>query len=251
MSPLSLSFSSLPARLAVNNGKREWASRYTEESFRLVGPKETPTDTQSRHLDVMAGGIFSVDIRKEDMLRFTNASEAEDDDGLVYAQFVVELAAAAGALQCYVTYNEYLLRNDPNRSPYTAAPLIDTDALLACIHANEITGVVGQRFHLPFDFSPQEKPFLTLEPLPEESTSDEKGRGLEDLVLASENAHVESRAYVLTFGDATEEDIMRFLFVPKSNSSGGGNGLGLVAGRQDYRMLNNNKKRKTPPSASS
>ena len=238
---------SLAQGISAIDGKN--GDRYTEESFRLVGPKETPADTQSRHLDVMAGGIFSVDIRKEDMLRFTNASEAEDDDGLVYAQFIVELAAAAGALQCYVTYNEYLLRNDPNRSPYTAAPLIDTDALLACIHANEISGVVGQRFHLPFDFSPQEKPFLTLEPLPEESTSDEKGRGLEDLVLASENAHVESRAYVLTFGDATEEDIMRFLFVPKSNSSGGGNGLGLVAGRQDYRMLN--KKRKTPPSASS
>ncbi len=213
-------------------------SRYNEESYRLVGPKETPADQQSRHLNVMEGGVFAIDIRKEDLLRFTNASEAEEEDGLLYAQFVVELAGAAGALQCYVTYNEYLLRNDPNRSPYTGVPLIDTEALLSCIHSNEMSGVVGQRFHLPFDFSPQEKPYLTLEPLPEESLGDEeRTRGLEDFVLASENTRVETRAYILSLGDATEEDIMRFLFVPKSGASGG---QGL-AGRQDYRML---KKRK-------
>ena len=203
------------------------------EDYRLVGPKETAADPQSRHLNVMEGGVFAVDIRKEDLIRFTNASEVEEEDNLVYAQFIVELAGAAGALQCYVTHNEYLLRNDPNRSPFTGVPLIDTDALLSCIHSNEMSGVVGQRFHLPFDFSPQDKPFLTLEPLPEESASDETPRGLEDLVLASENTCVGTRAYVLTLGDATEEDIMRFLFVPKSGATGGQS----IAGRQDYRML--------------
>lgn len=212
--------------------------RYNED-FRLVGPKETQSDPQSRHLDVMEGGVFAIDIHKEDIQRFTNASEVEEEDNLVYAQFIVELAGAAGALQCYVTYNEYLLRNDPNRSPYTGVPLIDTDALLACIQSSELTGVVGQRFQLPFDFSPQEKPFLTLEPL-EDGVENEKSRALDDLVLASENALVGSRAYVLSLGDATEEDIMRFLFVPKSGASGGQS----LAGRQDYRML---KKRKTPP----
>ena len=205
-----------------------------------MGPKETQSDPQSRHLDVMDGGVFAIDIHKEDLQRFTNASEVEEEDNLVYAQFIMELAAAAGALLCYVTYNEYLLRNDPNRSPYTGAPLIDTDLLLACIQSNEMSGVVGQRFHLPFDFSPQEKPFLTLEPLPEDGVECEKSRALEDLVLASENALPGSRAYVLALGDATEEDIMRFLFVPKSGASGGHG----HAGRQDYRML---KKRKAPP----
>jgi hypothetical protein len=212
------------------------AGRYNED-YRLVGPKETPADPQSRHLNVMDGGVFAVDIKKEDLLRFTNAGEAEEEDGLVYAQFIVEFAAASGALDCYVTHNEYLLRNDPNRSPFTGAPLIDTNRLLECVRAEDITGVVGQRFPLPFEFAPLERPFLTLEPVQEE----EPGAPLacSDLVLASENAHPATRSYMLTLGDATEEDIMRFLFVPKSASSAGNSSLG---GRQDYRMLS--KKRK-------
>ena len=210
--------------------------RYNED-FRLVGPKETPADPQSRHLNVMEGGVFAVDIRKEDLLRLTNAGEVEEEDSLVYAQFIVEFAAASGALDCYVTHNEYLLRNDPNRSPFTGAPLIDTNRLLECVLAEDITGVVGQRFHLPFDFAPLEKPFLTLEPVQEEEPGD--ALACTDLVLASENARPGSRSYVITLGDATEEDIMRFLFVPKSASSAGKSSL---RGRQDYRMLS--KKRK-------
>ena len=206
------------------------------DDFRLVGPKENPLDPQSRHLDVMAGGVFAVDIRKEDLARFTNANEVEEDDSLVYAQFIVELAGAAGALQCYVTYNEYLLRNDPNRSPYTGVPLIDTDRLFSCVHANEISGVVGQRFHLPFDFHPMEKPYFTLEPI-EEREGGEDARCIPDSVIASENTAVGPRAYTISLGDATEEDIMRFLFVPKTGASGGAS----LAGRRDYRLL---KKRK-------
>lgn len=80
------------------------------EDFRLVGPKENPDDLQSRHLDVMQGGVFAIDITKENLLRFTNAVECEEEDGLVYAQCLLDLAASAGALECYVTYNEYLLR---------------------------------------------------------------------------------------------------------------------------------------------
>ena len=57
---------------------------------------------------------------------------------------------------------------------------------------------------------------------------------------ASENAPTNGgRAYVLTVGDATDESIMRFLFVPKTGPSGGKG----MAGRQDYRLL---KKRKQP-----
>jgi hypothetical protein len=217
------------------------ASRYNED-YRLLGPKESPSDPQSRHLNVMEGGVFAIDIPKEDLLRFANACEAEDEDGLAYANFVVDLAGAAGALQCYVTCNEYLLRNDPNRSPFTGAPLIDTHALLECIRADEITGVVGQRFPLPFDFSPLDRPYFTLEPIGEERAEEDEDRArpCEDMVLASENARAGSRAYMLSLSDATEEDIMRLQFVPKSAASGGQGGL---AGRQDYRLL---KKRKTP-----
>jgi hypothetical protein len=186
----------------------------------------------------MNGGVFAIDIRKEDLLRFTNASETEEEDALVYAQFIVEFASAAGALGCYVTYNEYLLRNDPSRSPFAGVPLIDTGKLLACIPADEITGVVGQRFPLPHEFSPMDKPYITLEPI-EEGQRDgaENSDTLNDFVLTSENASVNTRSYMISVGDATEEDIMRFLFVPKTGPSGAKGSTG----RQDYRLL---KKRK-------
>jgi hypothetical protein len=198
----------------------------------LVGPKENPADAQSRHLNVMKGGVFAIDIKKEDLLRFTNACEPEEDDGLVYAQFVVEFASAAGALGCYVTYNEYLLRNDPSRSPFAGVPLIDTNKLLACVQANEISGVIGQRFQLPHEFAPMDKPYVTLEPI-EEREGDETPGSLGDFVLTSENASVTSRAYMISIGDATEEDIMRFMFVPKTGATGGAS----HAGRRDYRLL--------------
>lgn len=219
--------------------KGAYLMRYNED-FRLVGPKEIPSDPQSRHHNVMDGGVFAIDLRKEDLLRFTNAVEEEEEDGLLYAQFVVELAAAAGALQCYVTYNEFLLRNDPNRSPFTGVPLISTSKLLDFVRADGfVEGAQGQRFPLPFDFSPLEQPFLTLEPAEET----DGGRPCEDLVLASENAPTGGgRAYVLTVGDATDDSIMRFLFVPKTGPSGGKG----MAGRQDYRLL---KKRKQPDAA--
>lgn len=214
--------------------KGAYLIKYNED-FRLMGPKETPSDVQSRHLNAMEGGVFAIDLRKEDLLRFTNALEQEEEDSLQYAQFVVELAAAAGALQCYVTYNEFLLRNDPNRSPFTGVPLIDTHRLLEFVRAEEfVQDAAGQRFVLPFDFSPLERPFLTLEPAEEA----EGQRPCEDLVLASENAPTHgARAYVLAVGDATDDSIMRFLFVPKTGPSGGKG----MAGRQDYRLL---KKRK-------
>lgn len=208
--------------------------RYNED-FRLVGPKESLNDPQSRHLDVMQGGVFAIDIRKEDLLRFTNACEAEEEDSLIYAQFAVEFASAAGALDCFVVYNEYLLRNDPNRSPFTGVPVLDTQKLLECIRTDEIAE--GARFLLPFDFSPLDRPYLALNRIvEEEGASGGKPRACEDLVLASENASGIRRNYNISLGEADEEDIMRFLFVPKAGngSSMGGGGL---TGRQDYRLL--------------
>ena len=223
--------------------KGAYVTKYNDD-FRLVGPKENPSDPQSKHLNVMDGGVFAIDIHKEDLLRFANASETEEEDCLVYAQFMLDFAAASGALECYVCYNEYLLRHDPNRSPFTGVPLIDAQRLLEFIRAEDITGEGGQRFPLPFDLSPMDKPYLELTPIPEdpERTGDEP-RPCSDLALASRNAHVNGdRSYVLSLGDATEEDIMSFLFVPKSGAGGGNR---MMLGRQDYRML---KKRKTDES---
>lgn len=211
-----------------------YLSRYMDD-FRLVGPKENPGDPQSKHLSVMDGSVFAIDVRKEDLLRFSNACEEEEEDGLVYAQFVVEFAAAAGCLDCYVVYNEYLLRHDPNRSPFTGVPVIDTNRLLECIPVEELSGdFSGKRFPLPFDFAPLDRPFLTLEPVDPASVGAGKERACSDLVLASENARIDTRSYILTLGDATEEDILRFLFVPKTGGSCAG---GAASGRQDYRLL--------------
>ena len=216
--------------------------RYNED-FRLIGPKEIPNDPQSRHVNVM-DGVFAIDVRKDDLLRFANSGESEEEDGLIYAQFVMELAAAAGALDCYVTHNEYLLRNDPNCMPFTGAPLIDTQRLLEFIKAEAITGEAEQRFPLPFEFAPLDRPYLALTPIPENSDTDggEGARACTDLTMASPNTKLGGgRAYSLSLGDATEGDIQSFLFLPKAASGGGGGGRGLL-GRQDYRML---KKRKT------
>lgn len=220
--------------------KGSYIIKYNDD-FRLVGPKENPADPQSKHLNVMEGGVFAIDMHADDLLRFANASESEKEDGLVYAQFLVEFAAACGALDCYVTYNEYLLRHDPNRSPFTGAPLIDSHRMLDFIKTDEITGEAGQRFHLPFEFQPMDRPFLDLTPVPEdpEQTGD-LPRPCSDFSLASENAHVNGdRSYILSLGDATEDNVMSFLFVPKSGAGGGNR---MLLGRQDYRML---KKRKT------
>ena len=206
--------------------------------FRLVGPKEDPKDQQSRHLNVMDGGVFAIDICKEDLLRFCNSGEEEEEDGLVYAQFVLEFASAAGALDFYVTYNEYLLRTDPNRSPFTGVPLIESNRLLEFISVDSNL-LPGQRIPLPFDFLPLENPYVTLTPIPEDQAVLDTGvtprRPLNDFVLTSENGAFGLTSYMLSVGDSTEEDIMRLLFVPKRVAGGS------QSGRQDYRLL---KKRK-------
>ena len=217
------------------------------DDFRLVGPKETPNDPQSRHVHVMDGSsVFAVDIRKEDLLRFANSGEGTEEDGIVYAQFMVDFASAAGALDCYVTCNEYLLRNDPNRSPFTGVPIIDAHRLLDFIKTEDITGEPGQRFRLPFDFFPMDQPYLALTPIPEAQSEQSGGGGEEqgtarpctDLSLTSTNAvSTSERTYRMSLGDATEEDVMSFVFVPKGACSGGAGGHVKLLGRQDYRML--------------
>ena len=91
-----------------------YVTKYSDDSYRLVGPKEDPTNPMSRHLHVLSddqGGVFAITISKRDLLRFTNAVEPDDEDNaLACAQFLVDLAASAGALSCYVIHNEYLMR---------------------------------------------------------------------------------------------------------------------------------------------
>lgn len=215
--------------------------------FRLVGPKETPSDPRSRHLDVMSGGIFAIDIAREDLLRFTNALENDDDESLVYARFLVDLAASSGALSCYVAYNEYLMRKDPNRSPYSGVPLIDSSRLLECIRFDSgVQEPVPCCFPLPFTFSNMEVPYVMVDvACVDNNSAGESAPSLPcpDFALASRNAPVRY-AYPLSFGDSCVEDILGMLFVPKQASSGAGlgdcgGGVGARASLEpvDYRLL--------------
>ena len=222
------------------------------DTFRLVGPKEDPADPMSRHLDVMPGGVFAIDITKKDLMGFTNAMEEEEEDALVYAQCLVDLASSAGALSCYVVHNEYLLRKDPNRSPFMGAPLIDTNKLLEFIRFDSPEGGASlpTRFPLPFPVVNMDKPYVDVELGCVDNNSAEEdlprpALACTDFVLASENARVRC-AYPISLGDAVESDFMRILFVPKSVSSlsgGGGSGsssgIALSSGgleRTDYRL---------------
>jgi hypothetical protein len=239
--------------------KGSYLVKYNED-FRLVGPKEDPANPQSRHLDVMPGGVFAVDILKESLLRFTNAREAEEEDSLVYAQCLVDLAAAGGALECYVTYNEYLLRQvrprlrppsckdltpllflqDPNRSPFTGAPLVDTAKLLECVDVEQLLvgppGIV-RKFPLPFEVPNMDRPFLGVLGMAvcnlENLASLPLPLPCPDLALASENTVV-CRGYTISLGDAVDDEFMRILFVPKTPNERGGK---APLDRQDYREL--------------
>ncbi len=241
-----------------------YVTKYSDDSFRLVGPKENPADPMSRHLDVVqgAGGIFAITITKGDVLRFTNAVETEDEEnGLIYAQCLLDLAASAGALSCYVVHNEYLMRKDPNGIPYTGVPLLDTNKLLEAVSLPSLLLQSGEsrmtRFLLPFDVVNMENPFLCVDcaTIDNNSGGEESAPALPcaDMVLASENAPVRY-AYPLTLGDATDTDIMRILFVPKTRSSlfaasaasaGGARGGAGGLERLDYRLLK--RARQTPP----
>jgi hypothetical protein len=109
--------------------KGSYVTKYNDDNYRLVGPKEDPGDPMSRHLNVLdndqGGGVFAITVSKRDLLHFTNAVEPDDEENaLACAQFLVDLAASAGALSCYVIHNEFLMRKvRPFFSCYTPASL--------------------------------------------------------------------------------------------------------------------------------
>lgn len=214
--------------------------------FRLVGPKEDPTDPRSKHLDVMKGGIFAIDIAQEDLVRFTNGLESEEEDSVLYARFIVDLASSAGALACYVAHNEYLMRKDPNRSPFSGVPLIDSSKLLDCVSfAPSSPEPIPCRFPLPFSLVHMDSPHIAVDvACVDNNSAGELAQALPcpDFVLASRNAPVRY-AYPLSFGDAVEDDIQSLLFVPKQHSCGGGSGDACGLSKRstlepaDYRLL--------------
>jgi hypothetical protein len=91
------------------------------------------------------------------------------------------------------------------------------------------------RFPLPFPMVNMDRPFVTVDCACVDNNSggeDASPLPCPDLVLASENAPVRC-AYPLSFGDATDDEFMRLLFVPKATRSSAA--AGGVLERNDYR----------------
>jgi hypothetical protein len=201
--------------------------KYSDDVYRFVGPKTDPNDPDSTHLNVLSGGVYAVDIRKDVLFRFTNAVSPDEEENARHACCLLDLASAAGALDFYVTHNEYLLRSDPNRSPFVGVPLIDTKALLRCVQP--LDG--ADTFHLPFAFPPLEGPRLQLDPQPA-TCDDGPALTCPDLVLCTDGARFR-RGYSLTLRDEGDPDILTFFYVPKR--AGAGTGSAGALERTDYR----------------
>ena len=98
------------AYLAEVEGAEGW--------YRLLGREGQP----------VAEGLYEVDIREEDLLRYTNAG-----DHLGYARLVVDVAIAAGALRIYACRGEFFDRQERALTKFRAIPLVDTEKLLECV----------------------------------------------------------------------------------------------------------------------
>jgi hypothetical protein len=80
-------------------------------------------------------GVSSVDISLADLQNFTNCP-----GDVLSARTLVDLAIAAGALRLLVVYDDYYNRTEPALSQYRGVPLIDIEAFLAPVKAEELEG---------------------------------------------------------------------------------------------------------------
>jgi len=202
--------------------------KYSEDLYRFVGPKTSPGDPDSTHHHLMEGGVYAVDVRKDVLLRFTNAAGADEEESLRLACCLLDLASSAGALDFYVTHNEYLLRADPNRSPFTGVPLIDTKALLKFVDPAQ----GRDTFALPFPFPPLDNPGLRLDREAFSQDGRDGALSCPDLAVCSPFASFKA-GYTFTLFDHDTPDIMSFVFLPKRASGQARQSGGLE--RTDYR----------------
>ena len=175
-------------------------------------------------------GVFAIDITKESLLRFTNAVEEDEENSLQYARFVVDLASAMGALDGFVIYNEFRLRADPNKSPFTGIPLINTDKMLEFIKFDD--SVPRQlSIHIPFPIPNMQSPFVTIDTQPVLDPVDGRPVICQDFGLGSESVKG-STLYTISISDSMEEDFMRIVFMPKTGPTGQ-----PLLDRPDYRQF--------------
>ena len=161
---------------------------HEEGFFKLCGLGDGPA---------MASAHF-VDIRESDLLFYTNAGK-----DLHYARLLVDLAAAMGALNVYVTYNEWNSRQNPNLSAFRGIPLIDTEKFLSILGNPSEEDLVDASTMAPFPYSLEDKlsnPYITRSMrVTSESGAEDEPTCL-DFVLCSDEVNYE-RGYLLHVGD--------------------------------------------------
>lgn len=161
--------------------------------------------------------VHELDVREEDLLRFTNAGE-----NVGYAIFLCDLAASAGALSVLVVRDPYYqVTHQPLRAPparplltlaaqkadpaygeYRALPLVNTEKLLAFINTKAIPGQDDDvQFDLPFTLPTLDEPYAVVSTAPVLTAG--AAPSCPDLILHSEEVQ-SSKAYVITIGDAQQ-----------------------------------------------
>lgn len=166
--------------------------------------------------DAAIESVHELDVREQDLLKYTNASE---DVG--YAIFLCDLAASAGALSVFVVRDPYFLvkfscvshaflsisltlflipqKNNAAFSEYRAIPLIDTEKLLSFIDTSILAGEDDEiQYSLPFSMETLEAPQFTVNTVGVMNSGDVPS--CPDFVLHSE-AVQSSRAYAITISD--------------------------------------------------
>ena len=143
--------------------------------------------------------VHEVDVREEDLLRFTNAG-----DNVGFAVFLCDMAASAGALSVLVIRDPYFQKGDPSFGEYRALPLINTERLLAFIDTKAVPGSDDEvQFDLPFALESLEEPYAVVSTAPVLTAGSPPA--CLDLVLHSEEVQ-SSRAYPITVGDSQQVD---------------------------------------------
>jgi hypothetical protein len=198
----------------VNVQRGSYVVCYKDDEMRMVGPKDGP-NPDSGHLEV-ASGIFAIDFSRDVMLRFVNGVEEDPSNAEFaefYARFLIDLSAAAGALSFYVVANEYRLRKDPSRVPFTGVPLVDTNKLLDFIDTR--IDEESPTFKLPFDVPTLRNAIASVCFKADDTTS--PPCPCPDFALSS-RGNPAGRSYGITFGDEHDPEMLTVFYTPKSRA---------------------------------
>jgi hypothetical protein len=146
--------------------------------------------------------VHEVDVREEDLLRFTNAG-----DNVGYAGFLCDMAASAGALSVLVIRDPYFQKGDPVYGEYRALPLINSEKLLGFVNTLAVPGSDDEiQYDLPFPFESLDEPFAVVSVAPVMTVG--VPPACPDFVLHSDEVQ-SSKAYPITVGDAQQVRLSR------------------------------------------